>query len=161
VYVTHDREEALAVSDHIIVMDRGRIVEQGPPAELFESPRTRFVADFLAEANIVEGHVLAVGGALAEVNIAGLLVRVPHRGRAAGAVAVAIRPDAIRVEALDGAGGIPGTVIRAAFVGRAVEYSIETPAGELLAIVPGAEPTLSAGARVSLSLSPHGVALVE
>ena len=161
VYVTHDREEALAVSDRIIVMDRGRIVEQGPPAELFESPRTRFVADFLAEANIVDGQLRAVAGEMGEVDIAGHLVRVPHRGHAAGKVAVAIRPDAIRLHASAGADGIPGTVVRAAFVGRVVEYAIETAAGELLAIVPGVETALPPGARVSLSLSPRGVALVE
>jgi iron(III) transport system ATP-binding protein len=161
VYVTHDREEALAVSDRIIVMDTGRIVEQGPPAELFEAPRTRFVADFLAEANIVDGQLLAVAGEVAEVDIAGHLVRVPHRGHAAGKVAVAIRPDAITLHTLAGATGIPGMVIRAAFVGRVVEYVIETAAGELLAIVPGMETALPPGERVSLSLSPRGVALME
>ena len=161
VYVTHDREEALAVSDRIIVMDQGRIVEQGPPAELFESPRTRFVADFLAEANIVPGRLLAVAGELGDVDIAGHVVHVPHRGHAVGAVTVAIRPDAITLHAPDGAGNIAGRVVRAAFVGRVVEYAVETAAGELLAIVPGTEAALPAGQRVSLSLSPRGVALVE
>jgi iron(III) transport system ATP-binding protein len=161
VYVTHDREEALAVSDRIIVMDRGRIVEQGPPAELFESPRTRFVADFLAEANIVDGQLRRVAGEMGEVDIAGHLVRMPHRGLPAGKVAVAIRPDAIRFQGSGCAGGIPGTVVRAAFVGRVVEYAVETAAGELLAIVPGTETALPPGAEVRISLSPRGVALVE
>jgi iron(III) transport system ATP-binding protein len=160
VYVTHDREEALAVSDRIIVMDHGRIVEQGPPTELFESPRTRFVADFLAEANIVSGRLLAVAGDVADVEIAGHVARLPHRGHAPGAVAVAIRPDAIRVHAAGG-GGIAGRIARAAFVGRVVEYAIETAAGELLVIVPGMEAALPAGQRVTLSLGPRGVALVE
>jgi iron(III) transport system ATP-binding protein len=161
VYVTHDREEALAVSDRIIVMDRGRIVEEGAPAELFAAPRTRFVADFLAEANIVTGHLRAVSGALGEVAIAGHVVRVPHRGHAAGEVAVAIRPDAIALGAGDGGGGIAGTIVRASFVGRTVEYAIETAAGELLAIVPGMDGALPPGARVSVSVSAQGVALVE
>ncbi|HEV8584022.1 MAG TPA: ABC transporter ATP-binding protein [Methylomirabilota bacterium] len=161
VYVTHDREEALAVSDRIIVMDRGRIVEEGPPAELFDAPRTRFVADFLAEANVVTGRVLAVNGESADVEIAGHVVRLPRRGRGVGEVAVAIRPDAIRLHAGDGAGTIAGRVVRAAFVGRAVEYAIETAAGELLVIVPDAEAALPAGQPVSLSLGGRGVALVE
>jgi len=161
VYVTHDREEALAVSDRIIVMDRGRVVEQGPPGELFEAPRTRFVADFLGEANIVTGRVLAIAGGLAEVDVGGHVVRVPHRGHAVGTVAVAIRPDAVRLGAADGAGGIAGTVRTAAFVGRAVEYAIETAAGELFVVAPGMDAALPAGARVSLSLNPRGVALVE
>ena len=160
VYVTHDREEALAVSDRIIVMDQGRIVEQGRPAELFESPRTRFVADFLAEANIVTGRLRSVAGAVGEVEIAGHVVTVPHRGRAVGEVIVEIRPDAIRLGPPD-AGGIAGTVVRAAFVGRAVEYGIDTPVGELLVIESGMEALHPVGERVSLALSPRGVALVE
>jgi iron(III) transport system ATP-binding protein len=161
VYVTHDREEALAVSDRIIVMDHGRIVEQGAPAELFESPRTRFVADFLAEANIVRGRLLAVHGELGDVEIAGHVVRVPHRGFEKGDVIVAIRPDALGLHAADGEGGIAGRVLRAAFVGRVVECTIETAAGELFAIVPGTAGALTAGERVSLSVSPRGLALVE
>ena len=160
VYVTHDREEALAVSDRIIVMDHGRLVEQGPPVELFEAPRTRFVADFLAEANIVTGHVLAVNGDAAEVEIAGHVVRLPHRGHAMGAVTVAIRPDAIRLQA-EGARGMAGRIVRVAFVGRVVEYAIETAAGEVLAILPGMEEAFPAGTCVTLSLTSRGLAIVE
>jgi iron(III) transport system ATP-binding protein len=159
VYVTHDREEALAVSDRVVVMDHGRIVEQGPPAELFESPRTRFVADFLAEANIVTGRLLAVHGEAGDVEIAGHVVRLPHRGHAPGEVAVAIRPDAITLRAA-GDVGMAGRVLRAAFVGRAVEYTIETGAGDLFAIAPAAETTFAPGDRMSLTLGPRGVALV-
>ena len=161
VYVTHDREEALAVSDRIIVMDQGRIVEQGPPAQLFESPRTRFVAEFLAEANIVSGRLLAVHGDLADVDIAGHVVRLPHRGHGPGGVTVAIRPDAIRLQLAGGASGIIGRIVRAAFVGRVVEYAIDTAAGELLAIPPGLEAAFLPGEHVSLLLNPRGVGLVE
>ena len=161
VYVTHDREEALAVSDSIIVMDHGKIVEQGPPAELFVAPRTRFVADFLAEANIVTGRLLAVTGPLGDVDVAGHVVRIPHRGRGVGAVTVAIRPDAVRVHTADGAGKIAGRILRAAFVGRVVEYAIETGVGELFVIADDADIALRPGQPVSLSLSERGVALVE
>ncbi|MBI1845707.1 MAG: ABC transporter ATP-binding protein [Candidatus Rokubacteria bacterium] len=161
VYVTHDREEALAVSDRIIVMDHGRIVEQGPPRALFETPRTRFVADFLSEASIVAGRLLAVAGESGEVDVAGHVVRVPHRGHALGEVTVAVRPDTVTLHADEGAGKIAGRVVRAAFVGRAIEYAIETAAGELFVIVPEAETALPAGQRVGLSLDARGIALVD
>ena len=106
-------------------------------------------------------RLLSVAGELGEVDIAGHVVRMPHRNHAVGAVTVAIRPDAIRLDATDGAAGIAGRVTRAAFVGRVVEYAIETAAGELLAIVPGTDGVIHAGRRVSLSLSPRGVALVD
>ena len=160
VYVTHDRKEALAVSDRIIVMDHGRIVEQGPPAELFESPPTRFVADFLAEANIVPGRLLSVKGEVGEVDIAGHVMRLPHRGHSPGEVIVAVRPDGIRLQP-NGAEGIPGRIVRVAFVGRVVEYAIETAAGELLAILPGMETPLAAGDCAVLSFGPRGVTIVD
>ena len=161
VYVTHDREEALAVSDRIIVMDHGRIVEEGPPVELFESPRTRFVAEFLTEANLVAGRLLVAHGDVADVEIAGHVVKVPHRGHAPGEVTVAIRPDAITIQASNDAVGIAGRISRSAFVGPAVEYVIETAAGELLAIAPLGERTFNAEADVRLALGGRGLALVE
>src|SRR5436189_277461 len=60
IYVTHDQEEALAVSDHIIVMESGRIAQQGTPHELYESPASRFLADFIGDANLIDGE-LAIG----------------------------------------------------------------------------------------------------
>ena len=57
IYVTHDQEEALAVSDQVIVMDRGRIAQQGAPAELYEAPASRFLADFIGDANLVAGEL--------------------------------------------------------------------------------------------------------
>jgi iron(III) transport system ATP-binding protein len=57
IYVTHDQEEALAVSDHIIVMEGGRIAQQGTPEELYEKPASRFLADFIGDANLVEGEL--------------------------------------------------------------------------------------------------------
>ena len=161
VYVTHDREEALAVSDRIIVMDHGRIVEQGPPLELFESPRTRFVAEFLAEANIVFGRLLAVRGDVADVEVAGHVVEVPHRGHGPGEVTVAIRLDAITLHAAGDVGGIAGRISRSAFVGHAIEYVVETAAGELLATASPNGTTFAIGEGVSLALSGRGVALVD
>jgi iron(III) transport system ATP-binding protein len=161
VYVTHDREEALAVSDRIVVMDHGRIVEEGPAAALFQSPRTRFVADFLAEANVVAGRLVAIAGELGDIEIAGQVVRVAHRGHTLGDVTVAVRPDAIRLHADDGTGKIPGRVSRSAFVGRVVEYAVDTPVGELFAVVADADEVWSPGQRVSVSLGPRGVAIVD
>src|SRR5262252_3250474 len=59
IYVTHDQEEALTLSDHIAVMNRGRIEQVGTPLDLYENPRTRFVAEFIGESNVVEGTVAA------------------------------------------------------------------------------------------------------
>jgi iron(III) transport system ATP-binding protein len=160
VYVTHDREEALAVSDRIVVMDHGRLVETGTPAELYEAPRTRFVADFLAEATIVTGRIVAVRGEIAEVEIAGQVVELPRRGHGVGEVQVAVRPDAVRLH-LDGAGKIAGRIVRAAFVGRVVEYGIETAAGELFAVASDPGGATAPGQSVSVALGSRGLAIVD
>src|SRR3954463_9826703 len=77
-YVTHDQEEALAVSDRIIVMHNGRIAQDGTPRELYEEPADLFVADFIGDANILSGILTEVNGSLGRVQIDKLHVDLPH-----------------------------------------------------------------------------------
>jgi iron(III) transport system ATP-binding protein len=156
VYVTHDQAEAMAVSDRIIVMDRGGIAQEGAPRELYEAPRGAFVAGFMGDANRVSGTLSRVDGTLADVRLGPLAVRVAHRGLADGEVEVAIRPEAIRL-APAGASGIGATVTKAAYLGAIVEYTLATPLGELLATSDAGDAPFEAGATVSLTLAPHGV----
>ena len=79
-YVTHDQEEALAVSDRIIVMSNARIAQTGTPQELYEEPANLFVADFIGDANILSGTLKERQGAMAVVEVAGQPLRLPHRG---------------------------------------------------------------------------------
>jgi iron(III) transport system ATP-binding protein len=130
IYVTHDQEEALAVSDHIIVMDGGRIAQQGTPRELYETPASRFLADFIGDANLVDGELaVAPGGA----TFAAGGISVPARAGTVppGPATLAIRPHRLRL--VDpGAGRLPGVCKRAAYLGTRVEYVVDTPWGELL-----------------------------
>ena len=137
------------------------IAQEGTPRELYEAPASAFVADFIGEANIVTGRLTEATGDMGAVEIAGHVVRVPHRGHAPGAVRLAIRPDALRLDSGPAGVGLAGRVLRAAFVGRVVEYSIETAAGELFAVAPGTEPAVAPGQAVRLAVGPRGVALVD
>jgi spermidine/putrescine ABC transporter ATP-binding subunit len=104
VYVTHDQEEALTLSDRIAVMHQGRIVQLGTPMELYDRPESAFVADFLGESNLLRGEVLGVEGGLASIKTAGgLLMRVASAGaaRPGEAIVTALRPERVRVEAED------------------------------------------------------------
>ena len=83
-YVTHDQEEALAVSDHIIVMDGGRIAQQGTPHDLYEAPRSRFLADFIGDANLVEGELARWRAAARRSRASGLAAPVRADGVRAG-----------------------------------------------------------------------------
>ncbi len=128
-YVTHDQEEALAVSDHIIVMNGGRIAQEGTPEDLYERPTSRFLADFIGDANLVDGEIGA--GTNGATFVAGGVAMPVHSPAAKpGAATLAIRPQ--RLAAGEPGRGIPGTVKRAAYLGGRVEYVVATAWGELL-----------------------------
>ncbi len=130
IYVTHDQEEALAVSDHIIVMDSGRIAQQGTPHELYETPASRFLADFIGDANLVDGELTAgADGPTFTAGGAGMPVRAD--GIPTGPATLAVRPNRLRLTE-PGPGSVPGVCKRAAYLGSRIEYMVETPWGELL-----------------------------
>src|SRR3989337_734170 len=107
VYVTHDQEEALTMSDRIAVMNRGRLLQVGTPSEIYERPADRFVADFIGESNFLEGVLLGQDGGRARVALDTLQVSSAYaeRPRVGQAVAVAVRPEKIRLsrQPLEGA----------------------------------------------------------
>ena len=86
VYVTHDQEEALAVSDRIIVMKNAMIAQEGTPRDLYETPGSAFVADFIGEANLLECEITNVKGDVADVRLGPLTISMPSRGLAPGNV---------------------------------------------------------------------------
>jgi iron(III) transport system ATP-binding protein len=129
-YVTHDQEEALAVSDKIIVMNEGRIAQQGPPEALYEAPESRFLADFIGDANLVDGE-LTVDARGASFASGGVAAPVHAAGMATGSVTLAVRPQRLRVVDA-GQGVLPGVCKRAAYLGSRVEYVVATAWGDLL-----------------------------
>ena len=158
-YVTHDQSEAMAVSDHIIVMRNGMIAQQGTARALYETPNSAFVAGFLGEANRAEGRLDALDGKMGVVHLGPLRLRLPHRGVPIGPVAVAIRPEAI-VVGPPGAGGLEATVVTAAYLGAVIEYTLATELGELFALDRDTATPLKPGAPASLTLRDRGVVIL-
>jgi iron(III) transport system ATP-binding protein len=154
-YVTHDQEEALAVSDKVIVMDNAVIAQEGTPSDLYERPKTRFLADFIGEANLIDGAfsdkagnvTFTAGGTTLELGA----VSVP-----ANAKTLAFRPDRAGL-AVDAAS--PLTIRRQAYIGPSREYVVDAPWGELLIVRPVREAILPNGAHVRLEIEP-GAAMV-
>ncbi len=145
VYVTHDQQEALAVSDLVVVMRDGRIAQKGTPTELYDDPADAFVADFMGEANIVSGEVLGPGRIL----VGETMLETAMRAHPAGAATFAVRPEAIRLDAPGQRGGLPGRVRRAAFLGQMREFEIETAVGMLFVVAPAAAPMWEEGGAVT------------
>ena len=133
VYVTHDQEEALAVSDRVIVMSQGRIAQEGSPRELYEQPASRFVADFIGDANLLPCDVAEIYGHEAVVRLGGLEARLPRRGLGTGSALLAIRPQSLQLSASPGAETLPAKVLHATYLGSHMSYELETSIGELYA----------------------------
>jgi putative spermidine/putrescine transport system ATP-binding protein len=153
IYVTHDQEEALTLSDRIAVMNRGRIEQLGTPLELYDSPRTRFVAEFLGESNVLEGTVTAVaGGPPVLVTRRGLRLPMRTGGVAIGeTLTLLVRPEKIALT-LEGNALVEGEVAEAIYLGEATRYVVR--AGDETLVVKQQNATggatLKVGARVGL-----------
>ena len=161
VYVTHDQEEALAVSDRIIVMQEAVIAQQGSPRELYESPKTRFVADFIGDANLVNGKLISKDGEMGTLQLDELTIQLPHLNLPVGEVTVAVRPEAIVLDLRPEATGIPGTVHKAVYLGSHLEYEIKSGVGELFVIDPLGKEIIAEGHPVRLQIRERGVNLVQ
>ena len=159
IYVTHDQEEALAVSDQVIVMDRGRIAQQGAPAELYERPASRFLADFIGDANLVAGELVrnAEGAFFSAGNVS---APVHADGIAAGPATLAVRPHRLRLTAA-GQGMLPAECLRAAYLGSRIEYVLGTPWGELLVFDADVHSPVARGASAGVSFRPEDVIVLS
>ena len=153
-YVTHDQEEALAVSDHIIVMDRGKIAQQGTPRELYEAPASRFLADFIGDANLIDGDLS--GGAF---SAGGVSAPVRSGGTASGPATLAVRPHRLKIVDA-GRGPIPGSCKRAAYLGSRNEYVVATAWGELLVFDDDANDLRARDSACALDFDPGAVILL-
>ena len=158
VYVTHDQEEAMAVSDRIAVMNRGSIVQQGSAEDLYRRPADEFVARFIGRVNLVPGRVV---GAL-EVEALGHRLRLSLSGQSVGAtVRLVLRPEMIGLLPAAGA-GLAGTILSRTYLGEKTEYLVAC-GGETLQVAchgAGPEASLAEGAQVSVRLPAEGVTVL-
>jgi spermidine/putrescine transport system ATP-binding protein len=174
VYVTHDQEEALTMSDRIAVMNDGRILQIGPPAEIYERPRNRFVADFIGQTNFLDVTVLGVVVDQANVQIAGsppVRVRLPAAGAKRGPATLAIRPEKVFLS--DDLGGaaptgwntLDATLVDIIYLGTHTHYVTRLPGGATIAVhrqnraFGEAEPAV--GEPIRVAFNPQSAMLLE
>jgi spermidine/putrescine transport system ATP-binding protein len=149
VYVTHDQEEALTMSDRIAVMHAGKVEQLGTPEELYERPATRFVADFIGTTNLLRGRIEADGSIRLS---SGEIARCAHDGLAAGReVEISIRPESISLVPPESQGAIRGRVDQAAYLGNIVSYQVVTNGGLSLTVLsPKSGSRLPMGSEVAI-----------
>ncbi|MFI8370796.1 ABC transporter ATP-binding protein [Streptomyces sp. NPDC085466] len=167
VHVTHDQEEAMTMADQVAVMNGGRVEQLGAPADLYENPRTTFVANFLGTSNLIEAEVVETGAGNADVVVTagGGKLTVPgdrctDAVRRGGRLLVGVRPEKISLVHADDAGSIAdgrnrltGRIVDSSFIGVSTQYVVNSPAGAELQVyeqnvdrraglLPGAEVVL-------------------
>ena len=160
VYVTHDQDEALAVSDRIIVMKEGRIAQSGAPRELYEAPASAFIADLMGEANVIDCEVLGIDAGNARVRIGSVEHRVPARQAKPGPAKIAIRPGSVSLKA-GRHGGLEGFVQHAAYLGDHTEYEVETTVGNFFVVDHSTDTILKPAMEVTLGFASRGIALLD
>jgi putative spermidine/putrescine transport system ATP-binding protein len=134
VFVTHDQGEALSMADRVAVFNNGGIVQQGTPQDIYQRPKTRFVADFVGSSNVIAPDVMSsLGG---------------ERRWAS------LRPEAIRLASSE---GIAATVAATSFLGAATRLSVETQGAKLHVTVPASQPVPVTGASVRLAWQPTDI----
>jgi iron(III) transport system ATP-binding protein len=160
-YVTHDQQEALAVSDRVIVMSNARIAQMGAPRELYEAPASLFVADFMGDSNLIDARVERVTGDQALVKIGVTSLELPSRGTKPGPCKVSIRPESLSVTAVAPQGpAIPGTIRKAAYLGTHMEYTLAAEIGELFVVDRDVANPKPVGSTAYLALARTGVSIV-
>jgi spermidine/putrescine transport system ATP-binding protein len=162
IHVTHDQEEAMTMADSIAVMNKGRVEQLGPPNELYEQPKTAFVAGFLGVSNLLPGTVAAAdtirldGGPEVKVRPEATQDRTGH-------VAVGIRPEKIRI----GGGEVNtlvGTVFETAYVGVSTQYVVDTPMGRITVYAQNMDsgvPRASSGDSITVGFAPDATFVVD
>ena len=171
IFVTHDQEEAMTMSNRIAVMRHGRIEQLGPPEELYERPKTEFVAGFLGVSNLLDAEVTGRGDPFADLRLAdGTMLRAPSAAlNGTPRVRIGVRPEKLRVVALSGdaeaptadTNAIEGIVFDASYIGVSTQYIIETMGDHKMTVyaqnleTSGAGDVLRDGQRVRLTWQPQ------
>ena len=170
VYVTHDQEEALAMSDRIAVMNGGRVEQTGSPREIYEQPATAFVADFIGSLNALDLRVDELVGehAVMRVGEGERVVAPVGAGRNAGEVLrVSVRPERVRIgppeaSGLEGGSRLEGTVAEVVFLGMYTQFHVDTALGRVVShrLADESLAPLEPGTRVALTWEPEHASLL-
>jgi iron(III) transport system ATP-binding protein len=161
VYVTHDQEEALAVSDRIIVMNNAVIAQEGTPRDLYDAPANAFVADFIGEANLLDCEITRVNGDSAEVRLGPVTHTLPSRGLPVGPARIAIRPNRIELVVAGTKNTLPATLSKVIYVGKHLECMVETENGPIFAICNDVDAALGVGDSIGLHFPERGPVLIK
>ena len=163
IFVTHDQEEALAMSDRIVVMNKGLIEQVGSPEEVYRRPESQFVASFLGQSNLLPGRITAISGGEATVRLSngsGLKAAAPASARTDADVTAIVRAQKVVIGAQAAGNGIPGRIVSASYLGGTAAYFVDAGGIRLQAISAIDDRVWREGEAVTISIAPGDVQLL-
>ena len=165
VYVTHDQEEALSLSDRIVVMSEGRIEQIGSPFQIYNFPQTAFVASFVGTLNVIEAGVVDAGGGRLSIGGQGVRASAPIAvSRDGGKATIALRPEMLSMGEKGGENRLAATVQDVTFLGSVVRIRVQPADGLVVSVDTFNDPHLTvptAGEQVTVSFPPEAVLILE
>ncbi len=161
IYVTHDQEEALAISDKVIVMNNSIIAQQGNPKNLYDQPKTKFVANFIGDANVVKAKILKRESNDYELELAEMKIVITIDKDFTDSVSIALRPEKINITKDEKENSIHATVNNASFVGSSYQYILNSKIGKLYVISANTSNNYNVGESVYLSFNKEEIRILN
>ena len=151
IYVTHDQEEALAISDKVIVMNNAVIAQEGNPKDLYNFPKNKFVANFIGDANVVKAEIINKQSNTYELKLAEINVKIECDNDLNSSVSVALRPEKIEIKRSNDNNCIHATINNASFVGSSYQYILNSKLGKLYVISNDTNDVFEVGEEVFIN----------
>ena len=161
IYVTHDQEEALAISDKVIVMNKAVIAQQGSPKDLYNFPKNKFVANFIGDANDVSAEIINKQSNTYELKLAEMSVKIESNQDLNDKVTLALRPEKIKIERNNDNNCIHATIKNASFVGSSYQYILNSKIGNLYVVSGDTNNIFKVGEEVFLSIDAKDIKILS
>ena len=161
IYVTHDQEESLAISDNVIVMNKSIIAQEGKPIDLYDNPNTKFVANFIGDANIIKAEATSKNATLHTLKIGEVIVEVNSTKKINKTTSIALRPEKININKNKKENSLVGKIISASFVGNSYQYSISTNVGKIYVISHDTINNFELNSEVFLSFEKKDIKILD
>ena len=161
IYVTHDQEEALAISDKVIVMNNAVIAQQGKPKDLYNNPKTSFVANFIGDANIVKTQIETRNKNDYGINFGGIQMKISSNIDLKDSVSIALRPETIEIIKEKTNNCMAAKIINASYVGSCYQYVVSSSVGELFIVSNETINHFKLNEEVFITFDESGVTILE
>ena len=161
IYVTHDQEEALAISDKVIVMNKAVIAQEGSPKELYNFPKNKFVANFIGDANDVTAEIINKQSNIYDLKLAEMNVKIEIDKELNDRVSLALRPEKIEIKRTNNENCIHAKIKSASFVGSSYQYILSSKIGELYVVSGNTNDIFKVGEEVFLSIDEKDIKILN